>query len=42
MAAGLADSPAPATGQTVLTEWIAQHGQELGRTYANELTRHFR
>ena len=43
MAAGLADSPAPATGgQTVLTEWIAQHGQELGRTYANELTRHYR
>jgi uncharacterized protein YbjT (DUF2867 family) len=42
MAAGLADSAAPATGQTVLTEWIAQHGQELGRTYANELNRHYR
>jgi uncharacterized protein YbjT (DUF2867 family) len=42
MAAGLADSAAPATGQTVLTEWIARRGQELGRTYANELNRHYR
>jgi uncharacterized protein YbjT (DUF2867 family) len=42
MAAGLADSQGPASGQTVLTEWIAHHGQELGRTYANELTRHYR
>jgi uncharacterized protein YbjT (DUF2867 family) len=42
MAAGLADSQGPATGQTVLTEWIARHGQELGRTYANELNRHYR
>jgi uncharacterized protein YbjT (DUF2867 family) len=42
MAAGLADSQGPATGQTVLTEWIAQHGRELGRTYANELSRHYR
>jgi uncharacterized protein YbjT (DUF2867 family) len=42
MAAGLADSAAPATGQTVLTKWIAEHGEELGRTYASELNRHFR
>jgi NADH dehydrogenase len=42
MAAGLADSAGPATGQTVLTDWIAAHGAELGRTYANELDRHFR
>jgi uncharacterized protein YbjT (DUF2867 family) len=42
MAAGRADSAAPATGPTVLTEWIAEHGDELGRTYANELTRHYR
>jgi len=42
MAAGLADSAEPATGTTVLTEWIAQHGDELGRRYANELVRHYR
>jgi hypothetical protein len=42
MAEGLADSAAPAIGPTVLTEWIAQHGQELGRTYASELNRHYR
>jgi NADH dehydrogenase len=42
MAAGLADSAQPATGRVVLTEWIEQHGAELGRTYANELDRHFR
>jgi NADH dehydrogenase len=42
MNAGLADSAAPATGQRSLTEWIAAHGAELGRTYANELDRHYR
>jgi uncharacterized protein YbjT (DUF2867 family) len=42
MASGLADSAAPATGQTVLTDWIVKHGAELGRTYASELNRHFR
>jgi len=42
MAAGLADSSAPATGQTSLTDWIARHGDSLGRAYANELERHFR
>lgn len=42
MANGLADSDAPATGQAGLTEWIAQHGDELGRVYANELDRHYR
>jgi len=42
MAAGLADSAAPATGETVLTDWITAHGAELGRSYANELDRHFR
>src|ERR1700722_10902415 len=39
MADGLADSDAPSTGSTSLTEWIAGHGHELGRSYANELTR---
>jgi hypothetical protein len=42
MAAGLADSAAPATGEIVLTEWIKDHAASLGRTYANELDRHFR
>jgi len=42
MAAGLADSAAPATGQTSLTDWIAKNGDSLGRTYASELDRHYR
>jgi nucleoside-diphosphate-sugar epimerase len=42
MAAGRADSAGPATGTTVLTRWIAEHGDELGRRYASELDRHFR
>jgi nucleoside-diphosphate-sugar epimerase len=42
MADGLADSAAPATGETAFTDWVATHGPELGRVYANELDRHFR
>jgi uncharacterized protein YbjT (DUF2867 family) len=42
MAAGLADSDAPSTGQTSLIDWIATHGDTLGRTYASELTLHYR
>jgi uncharacterized protein YbjT (DUF2867 family) len=42
MAAGLATSDAPATGQSSLMDWIAIHGPDLGQTYANELTRHYR
>jgi uncharacterized protein YbjT (DUF2867 family) len=42
MAAGLADSDAPATGVVKLSEWIAAHGDELGRSYANEISRHYR
>ena len=38
---GLADSDAPATGQTDLTDWITRHRDDLGRTYAHELRRHF-
>jgi len=41
MAAGLADSDAPTTGKTRLTDWITQHQDTLGRTYAHELRRHF-
>ena len=42
MAAGMADSAGPATGSVVFTEWVQEHGSELGRRYANELDRHFR
>jgi hypothetical protein len=42
MADGLADSDARSTGKILLTDWIADHGAELGRLYANELDRHFR
>jgi len=42
LAAGLADSAAPATGTTSVTQWIRRHGPDLGRRYANELDRHFR
>jgi uncharacterized protein YbjT (DUF2867 family) len=42
MAAGLAASDAPSTGQAGLMDWIAGHGGELGQVYANELDRHYR
>jgi uncharacterized protein YbjT (DUF2867 family) len=42
MADGLADSDAPSAGNIVFTDWIAEHGAELGLRYANELDRHFR
>jgi uncharacterized protein YbjT (DUF2867 family) len=41
MAAGLADSDAPATGVVKRSDWIAAHGDELGRSYANEIRRHY-
>jgi NADH dehydrogenase len=42
MADGLADTDGPATGETSLTRWITDHKGALGRSYANELDRHFR
>jgi uncharacterized protein YbjT (DUF2867 family) len=42
MAAGLADSDAPATGKIIFTDWVAEHGPELGRRYLNDFERHFR
>jgi NADH dehydrogenase len=39
---GLADSDAPSTGEESLTAWITGHGADLGRSYANELDRHYR
>jgi NADH dehydrogenase len=41
MAAGMADSDASTTGETLLTEWIRENGESLGRTYAHELQRHY-
>jgi uncharacterized protein YbjT (DUF2867 family) len=41
MAHGLADTDGPATGSTKLSEWVVARRHELGRQYANELTRHF-
>jgi uncharacterized protein YbjT (DUF2867 family) len=38
---GMADSDQPSTGSTLLSEWIHEHSDSLGRTYANELQRHF-
>ncbi len=42
MAEGLADSDAPATGHVGVSEWVRAHAGDLGRSYANELDRHFR
>jgi NADH dehydrogenase len=42
MADGLADSGEAPTGQVKLTDWIAEHGNTLGRRYANEIDRHYR
>jgi uncharacterized protein YbjT (DUF2867 family) len=42
MADGLADSAAPTQGRIALTEWIAEHADELGRSYANEIGRHYK
>jgi hypothetical protein len=41
MAAGLADTDGPATGTTALSTWLADHGDQLGLHYANDLRRHF-
>jgi NADH dehydrogenase len=42
MADGLADTDGPATGTIAVSEWIEANADSLGRTYANELDRHFR
>ena len=41
MADGLADTSGPATGPTLLSEWLVAHREELGLRYANEIKRHF-
>jgi len=40
--ADLLVSGQPPTGTTRLSEWLAQHTDEVGRHYASELGRHFR
>jgi NADH dehydrogenase len=42
MAAGLADTDGEATGATSLRSWIDDNAKDLGRSYANEIVRHFR
>jgi NADH dehydrogenase len=34
-------SKAPPTAPTRFTDWLGRHADDLGRTWANELTRHF-
>lgn len=38
---GLADTEGEATGHISIEKWIAEHGNDLGLTYANEIDRHF-
>jgi uncharacterized protein YbjT (DUF2867 family) len=42
MAQGMADTDGPATGTIAVTSWICDHADVLGRSYANEIERHFR
>jgi len=42
MADGLADTEGPATGTIAVSDWIRKHADTLGRTYANEIERHFK
>jgi uncharacterized protein YbjT (DUF2867 family) len=42
MAAGLADSAESATGSIAVTDWLREHGPQLGLRYASELDLHFR
>ena len=39
--AGLLASHNPPVGQIAFSEWLDEHKTSLGRSYANELTRHF-
>jgi hypothetical protein len=35
-------SEVEATGTTALSSWLEVHGEQLGRTWASELQRHYR
>jgi uncharacterized protein YbjT (DUF2867 family) len=41
LTAGLLISDQPARGTVVFSQWLSAHGDSLGRSYANELKRHF-
>ena len=41
MADGLADTPGPSTGDTKLSEWVAENADVLGGGYLNEVKIHF-
>jgi hypothetical protein len=38
---GLLVSRAPALGTRSVREWFAEHGSKIGRTYTNDIDRHF-
>jgi NADH dehydrogenase len=42
LTANLLVSRAPPTSPTRFTSWLAEHADDLGRTWANELARHFK
>ncbi len=42
MAEGMADTDGPATGTIGVSSWIRAHADGLGRSYANEIERHFK
>ena len=42
MADGMADTDGPATGRIAVSDWIRDHAEALGRSYANEIERHFK
>ncbi|HEX4162461.1 MAG TPA: hypothetical protein VHZ05_08185, partial [Acidimicrobiales bacterium] len=42
MSEGMADTDGPATGTISVSDWIRDHADTLGRSYANEIERHFR
>jgi NADH dehydrogenase len=42
MAEGMADTDGPATGTMSVSAWIQDHADTLGRSYANEIERHFK
>jgi NADH dehydrogenase len=41
LTSGLLVSPQPALGEIAFSRWLAEHRQTIGRSYANELSRHF-
>jgi hypothetical protein len=40
--ANLVVTDGPATGERLLSEWLAQNADVVGRRYASEVSRHYR